>query len=79
MKRVTGIGGIFFRSRDPDALKKWYVEHLGIPMDDDGFVCFYGKDDEGAKEAARSTDSPALESMFLNEWKEKFQRNNFKE
>ncbi|MCH7549263.1 MAG: VOC family protein [Candidatus Krumholzibacteriota bacterium] len=51
MKRVTGIGGIFFRSRDPDALKKWYVEHLGIPMDDDGFVCFCGKDDEGAKEA----------------------------
>ena len=26
---VTGIGGLFFRSRDPDALRKWYSDHLG--------------------------------------------------
>jgi glyoxylase I family protein len=30
MERVTGIGGMFFRARDPDALAKWYAEHLGI-------------------------------------------------
>jgi predicted enzyme related to lactoylglutathione lyase len=27
---VTGIGGLFFRSRDPDALRKWYSDHLGV-------------------------------------------------
>lgn len=27
---VLGIGGIFFRSRDPDALNAWYREHLGV-------------------------------------------------
>lgn len=27
---VTGIGGIFFRARDPVALAAWYVEHLGV-------------------------------------------------
>jgi predicted enzyme related to lactoylglutathione lyase len=27
---VTGIGGFFFRSRDPEALATWYLEHLGI-------------------------------------------------
>jgi glyoxylase I family protein len=27
---VTGIGGLFFRSRDPDARAEWYREHLGI-------------------------------------------------
>ena len=33
MERVTGIGGAFFRSKDPDALARWYAEHLGIsPM-----------------------------------------------
>ena len=33
MERVTGIGGAFFRARDPDALSRWYSEHLGInPM-----------------------------------------------
>jgi glyoxylase I family protein len=30
MERVTGIGGLFFRARDPDALARWYAEHLGI-------------------------------------------------
>ena len=28
---VTGLGGVFFRARDPDALKAWYERVLGIP------------------------------------------------
>jgi predicted enzyme related to lactoylglutathione lyase len=31
VERVTGIGGYFMRSEDPDALMRWYTEHLGIP------------------------------------------------
>ncbi|WP_334183504.1 VOC family protein [Novosphingobium sp.] len=27
---VTGIGGFFFRARDPEALRAWYAEHLGV-------------------------------------------------
>jgi predicted enzyme related to lactoylglutathione lyase len=27
---VTGIGGVFFRARDPDALRQWYRVHLGV-------------------------------------------------
>ncbi len=30
MERVTGIGGLFFRARDPQALSQWYEKHLGI-------------------------------------------------
>ncbi|TQK11258.1 VOC family protein [Herbaspirillum sp. SJZ107] len=32
MKRVTGIGGIFFQAQDPDALRAWYGRHLGIDV-----------------------------------------------
>lgn len=30
MEKVLGIGGLFFRARDPGALAKWYAEHLGV-------------------------------------------------
>ena len=32
IKRVTGIGGIFFKARDPAALHAWYRDHLGIDV-----------------------------------------------
>lgn len=31
MKRVTGIGGVFFKSADPEKSREWYSKHLGIP------------------------------------------------
>jgi glyoxylase I family protein len=37
MERVTGIGGMFFRAHDPDALARWYAEHLGIDNQLKGF------------------------------------------
>ena len=33
MKRVTGIGGIFFKCQDPDRIKAWYKTHLGLDTD----------------------------------------------
>ena len=33
MAKVTGIGGIFFRSQDPEGLSAWYREHLGVPFE----------------------------------------------
>lgn len=30
MERVTGIGGLFFRAHDPEALASWYETHLGV-------------------------------------------------
>ena len=38
MKRVTGIGGIFFKCKDPQAMKQWYEKHLGIPQDPYGYT-----------------------------------------
>ena len=40
MKRVTGIGGIFFKAKDPVALRTWYQKHLGIDVQDWGGTAF---------------------------------------
>jgi predicted enzyme related to lactoylglutathione lyase len=47
MKRVTGIGGIFFHARDPVALRSWYKTHLGIDVQDWGGAAFTWTDSEG--------------------------------
>jgi predicted enzyme related to lactoylglutathione lyase len=39
-QHVTGVGGVFFRAKDPSALSEWYRDQLGVPMTDDGFVVF---------------------------------------
>jgi predicted enzyme related to lactoylglutathione lyase len=54
MKKVTGIGGIFFKARDPAALRSWYQEHLGIDVQDWGGAAFQWVDAEG-KPAAGTT------------------------
>lgn len=40
MKRVHGIGGIFIKAQDPDALREWYRRHLGIDAQDWGGISF---------------------------------------
>ena len=40
MKRVTGIGGIFFKSKDPQALNAWYRDHLGLDVSEWGGAVF---------------------------------------
>ena len=34
MERVSGIGGVFMRAREPAVLAAWYAEHLGIEVED---------------------------------------------
>jgi predicted enzyme related to lactoylglutathione lyase len=36
MKRVTGIGGVFFKCKDPDSIKTWYKTHLGLDTNEWG-------------------------------------------
>ncbi len=40
MKRVVGIGGIFFKANNPDKLREWYRDHLGFNLDDWGGMVF---------------------------------------
>ena len=45
MERVTGIGGVFFKARDPKALTAWYAKHLGLAPGEGGAVILRAKDD----------------------------------
>ena len=47
MKRVTGIGGIFFSAKDPGTLHAWYKRHLGIDVQKWGGAAFKWADEAG--------------------------------
>lgn len=47
MKRVTGIGGIFFKAQHPVELRAWYKKHLGVDVQDWGGTAFSWADAEG--------------------------------
>ena len=53
MEKVTGIGGIFFRVRDPEMMSAWYREHLGIPIED-GHADFAWREGDRPDLAART-------------------------
>ena len=47
MKRVTGIGGVFFKAKDAPALRDWYERHLGIDVQTWGGAAFHWSDSDG--------------------------------
>jgi predicted enzyme related to lactoylglutathione lyase len=49
MKKVTGIGGIFFKSKDPGKMNEWYQKHLGINAGQYGASFEWYEDAEGKK------------------------------
>jgi predicted enzyme related to lactoylglutathione lyase len=48
LKRVTGIGGVFIRAKDPAKLRAWYKTHLGIDVQAWGGAAFHWADAAGA-------------------------------
>lgn len=76
MKRVTGIGGIFFQAQDPVALRDWYRRHLGIDVQDWGGAAFRWTGADGAAcngttvwsigTAAKQPYAPGRASFMVN-------------
>ena len=59
LKRVTGIGGIFFKAKDAPALQAWYKRHLGIDVQAWGGAAFTWTDGEGTPVAGTTAWSIA--------------------
>jgi predicted enzyme related to lactoylglutathione lyase len=47
MAKAVGIGGVFLKARDPEALGRWYAENLGILAQDGGSLAFEGPESAG--------------------------------
>ncbi|GAB3511480.1 VOC family protein [Spirosoma knui] len=52
MKKVTGIGGIFFKCDDPQKTKDWYAQHLGLPIDEYGTTFKWRDANDPSKEGS---------------------------
>jgi predicted enzyme related to lactoylglutathione lyase len=67
MRRVTGLGGIFFKAKDPAAQTRWYGEHLGLPVGEDGSASFLWTD-PATQEEGRTVWSPfPLDTEYFKE------------
>lgn len=58
-QRVTGIGGVFFKARDPESLREWYRRHLGLDVQSWGGVTFRWEEP-----GAPSTNGATVWSLF---------------
>jgi len=54
MKRVTGIGGVFFKAKDPEQMRGWYAKHLGFEFDSYGGLVFGCPSDEEERSKAQT-------------------------
>ena len=76
MKRVTGIGGIFFKAKDPVALRAWYKKQLAIDVLDWGGAAFSWADENGKPSPGTTiwsisgtdadTFAPTTQSFMIN-------------
>ena len=46
-QKVAGIGGVFFKAKDPKALAAWYRDHLGVPLDEGATYGAFSVGDNG--------------------------------
>ncbi|MCC2546258.1 VOC family protein [Hymenobacter sp. BT175] len=75
MKKVTGLGGIFFKCDDPQGMNEWYARNLGLATSEYGTVFEWRQADNPAKKGAtvwntfpQSTDyfQPSAKSFMVN-------------
>ena len=68
MKRVTGLGGVFFKCEDPQQIKAWYEKHLGMKGDQWGFSFQWKELDkpDGSAPASTAWSPFKKESQYFN-------------
>jgi lactoylglutathione lyase len=52
MKKVTGLGGVFFKSENPQVMNEWYAKNLGLPTSEYGTTFEWRHADDPSKKGA---------------------------
>ena len=71
-KRVTGIGGIFFKCEDKEAMRKWYGKHLGIKTESWGGQFEWRDKDDPSKKCLTARSPFENKSDYFNPREKEF-------
>jgi len=66
MKKVTGLGGVFFKSNDPKAINEWYVKNLGLPVGQYGTTFEWREDEDPEKKGSTSWCAFPNDTKYFN-------------
>lgn len=75
MKRVTGIGGIFFKCQDPDSLRNWYRDHLGLVTNEYGSLFEFRLNDDPEKKGYLQWSTFSSDTKYIEPSKKEFMIN----
>jgi predicted enzyme related to lactoylglutathione lyase len=75
MRRVTGLGGVFFKCEDSKAQQAWYAKHLGLPMANDGCITFQWRERDSDKPGTTVWGTFAKETKYFEPSKAPFMFN----
>lgn len=66
MKKVTGLGGVFFKSDNPKAMNEWYAKNLGLPASDYGTTFEWREHDDPSKKGSTSWCAFPKDTQYFN-------------
>jgi len=75
MKKVTGLGGIFFKCDDPKKMNDWYAKNLGLPVDKYGTIFKWRHADDPSKEGQTVWSPFAKDTKYFEPSKKDFMIN----
>jgi lactoylglutathione lyase len=75
MKKVTGIGGIFFKCDDPKKMKEWYAKNLGLPVESYGTMFKWRTEEDPEKEGTTVWSPFAKDTKYFEPSKKDFMIN----
>jgi len=66
MKKVTGLGGVFFKCNDPKSMNDWYAKNLGIVAGDYGATFEWREDEDPSKKGTTAWCTFPANTKYFN-------------